>query len=82
MSAHRRLCNWTSLLRDVDEFTLKNAKFRGWRVRYFRTGIGFDSEFWHNGCRVSPDDMTQKFLAALLQNEEWEMDGNPDSERS
>ena len=41
-------------------------------MRYFRTAGGFDSEIWHKGKVVAHDDMTQQFLAALLQNEEWE----------
>ena len=73
-----RLCNATGYLRETDEVVLTNKTFKGWQVRYFRTAGGFDSEIWHKGKLVSRDDMTQQFLAALLQNEEWEV--TPQSE--
>lgn len=68
-----RLCNATGYLREADEVVLTNKTFKGWQVRYFRTAGGFDSEICHKGKQVSREDMTQQFLAALLQNEEWEM---------
>lgn len=67
-----RLCNATGYLREADEVVLTNKTFKGWQVRYFRTAGGFDSEICHKGKQVSREDMTQQFLAALLQNEEWE----------
>ena len=67
-----RLCNATGYLRETDEVVLTNKTFKGWQVRYFRTAGGFDSEICHKGKQVSREDMTQQFLAALLQNEAWE----------
>lgn len=72
-----RLCNATGYLRESDEVVLTNKTFKGWQVRYFRTAGGFDSEIWHKGKAVSREDMTQQFLAALLQNEEWEVSNRP-----
>lgn len=73
-----RLCNATGYLRETDEVVLTNKTFKGWQVRYFRTAGGFDSEICHKGKQISHEDMTQQFLAALLQNEEWEV--TPQSE--
>lgn len=67
-----RLCNATGYLRESDDVVLTNKTFKGWQVRYFRTAGGFDSEICHKGKQVSREDMTQQFLAALLQNEDWE----------
>lgn len=68
-----RLCNATTELKTTEEITLKSPAFKGWTVRIYRTGKGFDSEYLHAGAPVPLNEMTGAFTSALLQNEDWEI---------
>lgn len=68
-----RICNATAELKTAEEITLKSPAFKGWAVRVYRTGKGFDSEYLHAGEPVPLCEMTGPFTSAMLQNETWEI---------